>query len=164
MWRILTGQHTQIQYLMQVPGHARCLIDGGFGMIKKLYRRSDCDSIESLVNNSSSTNCAVRYPAWCWRSWKHFLSQYFKPLKGIRKFQQFLFSDTEPGVVCAKESQSGDVTRYNIMKVTNQGISAERPPMIEASGLSPARQAYLHNIVCPYVRPVHQHDTCPSPQ
>ena len=34
-WRNMTGQHENIEYKMQVPGHARCLIDGGFALIKK---------------------------------------------------------------------------------------------------------------------------------
>ncbi|KAJ8313354.1 hypothetical protein KUTeg_009140 [Tegillarca granosa] len=27
MWRVMTGQHSQIYYKVQVPGHSRCLID-----------------------------------------------------------------------------------------------------------------------------------------
>lgn len=38
VWRIMTGRNDSIEYLMQVPGHARCLVDGGFGHLKKLYR------------------------------------------------------------------------------------------------------------------------------
>ena len=87
MWRVMTGRNQSIEYMMQIPGHARCRIDGGFGIIKQLYRRSDCDSInqlEDVVNRSAESHEAVRYPAWRWRNWKGFLGQMFRPVKGIR--------------------------------------------------------------------------------
>jgi hypothetical protein len=87
MWRVLTGRNEKIEYLMQIPGHARCHIDAGFATIKKLYRRTDADTVdqlEDIVNRSSSTNECVRYPAWIWRDWKTFLRPYFKPIQGIR--------------------------------------------------------------------------------
>lgn len=66
MWRVIT------KFKMQIPGHGRCLIDGGFALIKKkLFRHCDGDGIgqiEDVVNRSSSTNTAVRYPEWQWRS------------------------------------------------------------------------------------------------
>ena len=86
-WRVMTGRHESIDYMMQVPGHARCLVDSGFASLKKLYRRTDCDSIEQLeevVNKSSSTNEAIRYPTWQWRDWKTFLEPVIRPVTGIR--------------------------------------------------------------------------------
>ncbi|KAH3785432.1 hypothetical protein DPMN_163522 [Dreissena polymorpha] len=37
-WRVMTGRHDVIEYHMLIPGHARCLVDNGFGHLKKLYR------------------------------------------------------------------------------------------------------------------------------
>lgn len=62
MWRVMTTQHNRMEFKMQIPGHARSLIDGGFALLKKLYRRCDCDSLcqlEDVVNRSSTTNTAV---------------------------------------------------------------------------------------------------------
>ena len=87
MWRVMTGRHEKIEYCMQIPGHARCLVDSGFACLKKLYRRSDCDTIgqlQDVVNKSSSTNTTVRYPTWQWMDWKAFLEPVFKSVKGIR--------------------------------------------------------------------------------
>jgi len=47
-WRVMTGLNVEIKYYMQIPGHARCLIDAGFGRIKTLYRRSDCETLQDL--------------------------------------------------------------------------------------------------------------------
>ena len=168
MWRVLTGQHDKITYSMQTPGHARCLIDGGFGMIKKLYRRSDCDNINQLktvVNNSSTTNMAIVYPEWQWRAWKTFLTQYFLPVKGIRKYQHFIFQSTEPGVLTVKESASSPEMKINILKEPNIQLNAmDKSNIIQPRGLSEARSLYLFRSVRPYVRPAYQDDTCPRLQ
>ena len=167
MWRVMTKQHHRIEYKMQVPGHARCLIDGGFALIKKLYRRCDCDGIgqlEDVVNKSSSTNTAVRYPAWQWRSWKPYLTQFFKPVKGIRQYQHFSFNSDEPSIVSAQKTSGGIVEKIAILK--DQGFSFDeirRPAVLPASGLSESRLRYLFSHVRPYVRPAFQEETCPDP-
>ena len=87
MWRVMTKRHECIEYMMQVPGHARCLVDSEFASVKKLYRRTDCDTfdqLEEIVNKSSTTNEAVRYPAWQWQDWKAFLEPVFHSLPRIR--------------------------------------------------------------------------------
>ena len=38
MRRVLTCRHQEIEYLMQIPGHARCLVNGGFAHLKQRYR------------------------------------------------------------------------------------------------------------------------------
>lgn len=83
----MTGRNMQIELMMQIPGHARCRVDGGFGHIKQRYRRTDVDCIdqmEDVVNSSAHTNEAVRFPAWQWRDWKQFLGPRIRPIKGIR--------------------------------------------------------------------------------
>lgn len=62
-------------------------MDAGFGQIKKLYRRTDCDTksdIARLIELSSKSNRAVSFleeDAWVWRDWKSYLSLRFKALK-----------------------------------------------------------------------------------
>ena len=53
---------------------SRCLIDSGFGHIKKLFRRGDCDSVGQLhdiVEKSATSNTAVMFTEngqqnWVW--------------------------------------------------------------------------------------------------
>ncbi|XP_078328084.1 uncharacterized protein LOC144623518 [Crassostrea virginica] len=59
MWRVMTKQHHRIEYKMQVPGHARCLIDGGFALIKKLYRRCDWDDEPGIVSAQKTSGGIV---------------------------------------------------------------------------------------------------------
>lgn len=62
-------------------------MDAGFGQIKKLYRRTDCDTkgdIARVIELSSKSNRAVSFleeDAWVWRDWKSYLSLRFKALK-----------------------------------------------------------------------------------
>ncbi|XP_053392013.1 uncharacterized protein LOC128554725 isoform X2 [Mercenaria mercenaria] len=167
MWRVMTGRHQEIEYHMQIPGHARCLVDSGFASLKKLYRRTDCDSLVQLqhvVDMSSATNEAVRYPAWQWRDWKSFLGPVIKPMRGIRKYQYFKMSSDKPGVVTVKENRDTDETTVNVLRFQDRVFPADDlPTVIPAHGLTRERQDYLYKAVRPYVRPMHQDSTCPAP-
>lgn len=37
-WRVMVGLNEQVILMMQIAGHARCLIDSGFAHLKRLYR------------------------------------------------------------------------------------------------------------------------------
>ena len=165
MWRVMTGQHEEITYMMQIPGHARCLIDGGFALLKKKYRRCDCESLdqlEDIVDTSSSTNMAVRYPDWQWRSWKNFLNLHFKAIKGIRKYHFFRFSSQEPGIVTVKETADSEEQKINILKMPGFRFGGTNSPeIIQPKGMSRARLEYLYNTVRPFVRPAFQDAICP---
>ncbi|XP_052797705.1 uncharacterized protein LOC128229867 [Mya arenaria] len=157
MWRVMTEQHSTIEYLMQIPGHAKCLVDSGFGNVKRLYRRTDCESLDQLedvVNKSSYSNTAVRYPAWSWRNWKGFLGDHFKALNGIRKYQYFRFSSTEPGVVVVRTSRDAEEDTLNVLKDPAFRFETQaQPDVVQAAGFSHPRQESLYKCVRPYVRP-----------
>lgn len=159
------------------PGHndyeylSRCLVDGGFGHIRKLFRRSDVDSFNQLVDvvqKSASSNVAIPYKqddgraTWEWRDWKSFLSTNFKAVRNIRKYHHFRFSCQDPGYVFLKESVDSEETRVSIMKSPISDPHA-RPILITPPGLSRDRQMYLYRNVRPYVRPLHQEEVCPAP-
>lgn len=90
------------------------MIDAGFAHSKRLYRRSDVDllqDIAEIVDKSTASNKAVVMKKenneleWEWRDWKTFFACHFKPLKGIRQYQQFRFSSDHPGCVFVKKKQ-----------------------------------------------------------
>lgn len=107
MWRTLMGLHHDIQLSMQVPYHGRCLVDAGFANIKRLYHRTDVDSLSGLVEvvrKSARSNSPVTYindageHSWEWYDWKSFTSTFFTNVKGIRKMRHFRFSSLSPGM------------------------------------------------------------------
>ena len=93
---------------MQVPYHDCCLVDAGFGHIKRLYRRSDVDSLSSMINvvdKSAKSNVPVGYEnpqngehnLEC-NDRKNYFSAHFCPLPGNRKYRHFTFDVQSPGL------------------------------------------------------------------
>ena len=76
-------------------------MDGGFGLLKKAYRKADVDTAAqfcTIVEDSADFNHAEQY-CWEWRAWDQFLGKYFKPVRNITRFQKFVFSKDTPGKV-----------------------------------------------------------------
>jgi len=48
-WRVLTGLHDSITYCFMVAGHTKFSLDGFFGLIKLLLRKSEADNLDNLV-------------------------------------------------------------------------------------------------------------------
>lgn len=167
-WRVMTGRHCEIEYCMQIPGHTTCLVDSGFSHIRKLYRRSDIDSLPefvTLVNKSDSGNEALPYnDTWQWRNWKDFLSTFFRPVKNVRKYHHFRFSSAEPWFVFVKERIDSEEKKLSLRKIGSPQFKAtDIPALLHPAGMTRERQHYLYRNVRPYVRPAHQEDLCPTP-
>ncbi|KAJ8315738.1 hypothetical protein KUTeg_007888 [Tegillarca granosa] len=169
-WRVICGLHKSIAYMMQIPGHTRCLVDAGFAHGKRLFRRSECETIfqlRDIFEKSAVNNKAVLYEengnqTWEWRNWKAFLSARFKALKGIQKFHHFRIEATSPGKVFVKENHDSIETSVSILKV-GAVIDGSKPDPIPAAGLSQERAKYLYRVVRPFVRPQYQDSLCPRP-
>jgi hypothetical protein len=148
---------------MQIPGHARCLVDSGFGQAKKLFRRSDADSladVATIFSTSSVTNETVLYQKddgaheWEWRAWKAFIGDNFKPFVGIRQYQHFEFDEARPGTIIARKGKQQPDEEFVILKRPDQQFVAEqRPPIVHPGGMSATRARYLYTHVRRYVRP-----------
>ncbi|WAR17059.1 hypothetical protein MAR_031653 [Mya arenaria] len=159
-WRTMIGLNDEIRYLMQVASHARCIIDAGFGRIKALYRRTDCETLsdfENVVASSSTTNEAVLYKKpdgtsmFEWREWKTFLGEQFHALKGIRSYQHFRFTSESPGIIFLKKGEDNEETSYCVFRGGN----------VLRSRLHRERQAYLATHVRKYLRAKNKDTTCP---
>ena len=84
----MTGRQRTIKYMMQIPGHARCHIDGGFGVLKQLYRRSDWDSIDQLeevVNQHQTQMLLSVIQLGSGETGRSFLDVCFDQLKALDK-------------------------------------------------------------------------------
>ena len=96
LWRTLTGMHFKINLHMQVPYYGKSLVDAGFAYMKKLYRRSEIDSLDqlaSVVRKRAASNEVVVFGGYGgeWLDWKTCTTYYFMPFKGIRKYRHFVF-------------------------------------------------------------------------
>nr|XP_022337269.1 uncharacterized protein LOC111133299 [Crassostrea virginica] len=168
-WRILVGLHREVTIHFQIPGHTKCLVDAGFfAYIKKLYRRTDNDSLSDLVTTvekSSKTNRVVVVDeAFLWRDWKTFLAEDFLPLPGIRKYHYFRFSAMNPGVVFVKETSADEEFPISMSRSSTADLSCRRLPQVLVKGdLSSERQRYLYRHVRPFVKDPAKDVTCPAP-
>ncbi|XP_062600192.1 uncharacterized protein LOC134261812 [Saccostrea cucullata] len=172
-WRVITGLHHQITYLMQVVGYTRCLIYAGFARAKKLFRRTDCDSVSELqrvFDHSSTTNKGILYDngrdsTWKYYDWKEFLGRFFTSLPGISKYHSFRFHADFPGFVFVKENADSTEKKIKISKPDGlQQIPGNFPRELTPLGMSRERVQYLFKKVRPYVRPRCQDELCPPAQ
>lgn len=165
-WRIITGQHKQLSLSFMEVGHTRCLVDGHFGLIKKMYRRMDCDTVQHLADatNLSSMNNKPQLFPWEWRAWDNFINSLFKAVPNVTKYHHFRFNSDSPGVVHVRPTLTSAETQVLIFK---RGVTAAKvqkatlPEIISPAGLSQERQQYLYSQIRPFVRPEFQDVTCP---
>ena len=162
-WRVLTGQNESISLSFMRVGHTRCMVDGNFGLIKRVYRHSDVDTVPQLnqvVIRSSEKNIPQPY-TWEWREWDDMLGKLFTPIKGIR------VSADMGGKIALKTCCDGEETFRSILKrgVTVQSVrSAPLPRVLKPAGLTRDRQHYLYTNIREHVWPEYQAVTCPPPQ
>lgn len=173
-WRCMTGLHHEIQLCFMVVGHTRCLVDGCFGLIKKKYRRSDCDTLTQLqsdVEDSAAVNSAQLYqapgssrPAFQWYDWVAFIDDRFKAIQGIRSFQHFRFTKSAPGSVFVKASANAEEREVVVLRPTHPPIRKSLlPPTIKTGGLTPDRKQYLFKAIREHVWDPYKDVTCPNP-
>lgn len=155
-WRVMVGLEKDINVSFMVVGHTRCSVDGGFGLAKKKFRCSDCDTPEQLsatIDASAEQNKACLYE-WQWRNWDAFLSQKFRRLSGITKFQHFRFSSEFPGSVKVKETVDGPETTFKLATVSADSlVASDLPEVLPAGGITEDRKAYLVKHVLEFCRP-----------
>ena len=167
-WRVMKNKHQQITLSFMRVGHTRCLVDGHFGLIKKIYRQSDTDTLAQMaevVQRSSTNNFAQLYE-WQWRKWDEFFSKHFRKIPLITKYQHFRFSSTAPGTVYVRKCWNSEEKAIQILKrgVTCTKVRRARiPSVISPAGLTEERKRYLYHEIRPFVSPQFQDITCPSP-
>jgi len=147
-------------------GHTICLVDGHFGLIKKSYRRMDCDTLQNLVEATcrSTANNIPQLSAWQWQNWEALVNPLFKPIPHIQKYHHFRFDASSPGKVHFKEHANSAEKEISIFKkdVTAAKVrKAKLPNVTSPAGLSRERQEYLYKEVRLYVKPEYRDITCP---
>ena len=168
MWRTLVGLNEEIILSFMRVGHTRCMVDACFGLLKKRYRSSDCDTMEHLkttVELSAKCN-SVQFYSWEWREWDSFLSTSFRPYPGIRKIQHFRFTNKSPGIVFTRAACDDPESQFNLLKRgvrVNQFRVDRLPQILAPPGISATRAQYLHDEIREFVFPEFRDALCPSP-
>ena len=151
---MIVGMNEEIELSFMRVGHTRCFVDGGFGLLKPRYRKSDIDTVQQLADatdQAAAFNKAMLF-TWQWREWDTFLAESFMPVKNVTKFQKFRFSAAELGKVRMSDSTTMDDRTTTILKATADTTSMNSttlPSVIEPAGMSRARADYLYKQIRP---------------
>ncbi|CAG8566716.1 8269_t:CDS:2 [Ambispora leptoticha] len=131
LYLAIVGYYESIELNFMVPGHTKFKCDGSFGPIKRLYRKTtvDCvDHIADVVKRSSiaGLNKARRYNGD--EGFQYYdiisgLETYFKKLPGLQRFQHFLFTCANPGIVKAQEVANGPFQEFKLLKISKSEAS-----------------------------------------
>ena len=161
-----------------VPGHTKFKCDGSFGLIKRLYRNTTVDCVDHVVDvvkrsSIAGLNKARRYNIKMVFQYRDILSSlavYFKKLPGMQKFQHFLFTSANPGVVKVQEVANGSFQEFKLLKTSKSEASKiiknikDLPfPVLVPHPMKHERQEYLYNYIRPFVRDEFKDITCPRP-
>ena len=154
MWRCLTGLSNDIELSFRRVGHTRYAVDGYFGLLKHKWRAKENDTlgdVEEAVNSSCSANQAVMY-SWDWLKWDSFLSQWFRPIRGITKFQHFKISRDNATHIECRASPTSPAVMIKIVKddVEPPTLPTALPTILLPTDLSDTRRQYLEKEVAPY--------------
>ena len=95
--------------------------------------------------------------------WSSFLTEYFRPLPGIKKYHHFRFSKDEPGVVYSKLYSDSEEVRFMLLKDINAYPPMSLPTEIKPTGLDENRQNYLYKEIRQFCRPGTEDIVCPKP-
>ena len=156
-----------------IAGHTRCLVDVCFGLFKRLYRRSDTDTVAQVadvVERSISVNLAQLFadaemPVHYYE-WDTFQLQYFRPLKGNSNMPHFEFDGSKPGVLMSKQTLASPSVQADLFqKDVNKAVvvGGGQPPVLVPGGLSQERKTYLSKSVRENFHEDFRGEICPDP-
>jgi hypothetical protein len=175
MYLVITGYYESIELNFMIPGHTKFKCDGSFGLIKRLYRKTTVDCVDHVVDvvkrsSISGLNKVRRYNGFQYFDIISGLKTYFKKLPGLQKFQHFIFTSANPGIVKAQEIANGTFQEFKLLKI-NKSIDnkvLEKIRALSFSTLVPPpmkyeRQDYLYQNIRPFVKDEYKDITCPKP-
>jgi len=94
------------------------LVDGHFGLIKKVYRHVDCDALVEATSYSTKNNIPQPF-AWQWRNWEALVDPLFKLIPNIRKYHHFRWRFHTRSTVCQRTSKLSWKASYNFQERCN---------------------------------------------
>ncbi len=178
MYLVICGYYESIELNFMIPGHTKFKCDGSFGLIKKFYRKTTVDCVDHVVDvvkrsSIAGLNKARRYNDR--NGFQYFdiinsLETYFKKLPGLQKFQHFIFTNANPGIIKAQEIANGTFQEFKLLKINKFTANKilEKVKALSFSVLVPPpmkyeRQDYLYQNIRPFVKDEYKDITCPKP-
>lgn len=180
LWCVATGLLESVEFRFLVKGHTKFSPDGGFGMIKRYYRRANIytiDQVAKVIQESTMTtqrNTAIILPQRRFGDWKTALRQYFLPFKGVGACAAFRFHTTY--ALGEVQVQGYDEDTWKSVRLLQPHIQphdlltnrefltlADWLPSLEVPTIPTKKQWDLYEKVRPYVPEEYQDIICPQP-
>jgi hypothetical protein len=169
-------RHVEMKFL--IKGHTHCSVDGGHGMIKKVWRKHDVFTLEQAVevveaaSPTAGLHRAVIVSADDFFDWERLLASYFTKLPKILSFQQFAMDATQPGILRFRAHHtetwqeaclfSPGVERLPSELSSFEAIQGALTPLAPP-GIPLKKQHVLYEKVRKYVPAAYQDKICPRP-
>jgi hypothetical protein len=104
-----------------IAGHTKFKVDGNFGMIKKVYRKSTIYDVDDFVEVVIKSSPKGLNKVQCYENGQGFqyldfkvLGKYFNKLSNLGKYHHFLFSSDSLGVVKVQEFANGNYEEFSL--------------------------------------------------
>jgi hypothetical protein len=172
------GVLTHVEMKFLIKGHTHCSVDGGHGLIKKVWRPHDVFTLEQaaqVVEGASATeglHRATIVTAQDFFKWDQFLSAYFGKLPKILSFQQFEMDAKRPGILRYRHHQTELWQEQSLFKKNREAFPAHITSMADIRrhltplpppGIPLKKQHALYEKVRKYVPSAYQDVICPRP-
>ena len=170
-WRVITGKNMKAKISFMIPGHTKFAPDRFFGLLKKMYRKTNVSSlgqVESVVCNSTVSGKNIPLTTVdpsgklnVWHNWSDYFNPHFTTIPSISKYHHFQFDSISPGVAFVKEHSAAPETTVTI--ISNCEFSSVMPKIIVPNGMSMEQLVYLYEKIRPFCSSDTADLTCPHP-
>ncbi|ETL95086.1 hypothetical protein L917_07066 [Phytophthora nicotianae] len=102
-----TGELDVVELKFFVKGHTKNAVDRGFSLMRKKFAKEDvwtADQLLEVINDSLSSSALVHIPKenTTMKLFRTPVTEVYKDLKGVQRYQIFTMSEKKPGVVSCR--------------------------------------------------------------
>ncbi|KAE9050077.1 hypothetical protein PR001_g2711 [Phytophthora rubi] len=119
-----------VDYKFFVKGHTKNSCDRGFGHIRKYMVTAECWTMAHVVeavHAAASNSVTVHVPrgSELFKSYKSVLTELYKRLDGVQKYQIFSIDSAMPGVVAYKKGPDSDAVEQDLRRKIDGILTAK---------------------------------------
>jgi hypothetical protein len=160
-----------------VKGHTKNAVDRGFGHVRKKFAKTDVwtmDQLVRLVDDAATSSATVPIDADSdvFKSFKGMLSEAYRDIPGIRKYQVFSMLKERPGRVHCRVGPDDEPVEFDLRRVYDgvkvdghrvevlfeEAVTAMPPPKPNTEKI-----VQMHEKVRPYVPDEYHNDALYAP-
>jgi hypothetical protein len=160
-----------------VKGHTKNAVDRGFGHVRKKFARTDVWTMDQLVRlvddaATSSATVPINADSDVFKSFKGMLTEAYRDIPGIRKYQVFSMLKELPGMVHCRVGPDDEPVEFDLRRVYDgikvdgqrvellfeEALTAMPPPKPNTEKI-----VQMHEKVRPYVPDEYRNDILYAP-